>query len=127
MALPADLHFRLSVFGEFKASHTLERHPIPHVHLWKVAVELRAPHPLPGDRVLDLVLLQSTLDSILSPLQNAHLNNSPHFGMSPTSENVCVWLWVRWQKELPGSPLQRISIALCDLEGRAMGQASLGR
>jgi 6-pyruvoyl-tetrahydropterin synthase len=74
-----------------------------------------------------LVLLQSTLDSILSPLQNAHLNNSPHFGMSPTSENVCVWLWVRWQKELPGSPLQRISIALCDLEGRAMGQASLGR
>jgi len=127
MALPADLSFRLSVLGEFRASHALEGRMIPHVHLSKVSVELRAPFPLSSDRVLDLVLMQVALGGILKPLQNQHLNSNPAFGLSPTSENVCVWLWERWTECLPESALHQVTVSLCDLEGRVMGQASLGR
>jgi 6-pyruvoyl-tetrahydropterin synthase len=127
MALPADLHFRLSVFGELKASHTLEGHPIPHFHLWKIAVELGVPHPLRSDRVLDLLHMQSVLDEILQPLKNAHLNDHAGFGLSPTCENLCIWIWEQWQNRLPDGPLSSITTVLCDLEGRPTGQASLGR
>jgi 6-pyruvoyl-tetrahydropterin synthase len=119
-----DRFFRLSVFGELRASHSLAGFETPHFHLFRVAIDFRAPFPLPGDRVIDLVLLQRQLENVLSPLQGCHLNDA--LGLSPTSENLCIWLAAEFERRLPAAPLEAVSVELCDLDGRAMGKARLG-
>jgi len=118
------LFFELSVFNEFRASHSLAGFETPHFHLFKVAAVFRVPHPLTGDRVLDLVFLQKVLDCSLHPLHNCHLNSTLPF--SPTSENLCVWLREELVRQLPDAPLHSVSIELADLDGRSMGKATLG-
>ena len=117
--------FCLTVFNEFRASHSLEGFEIPHFHLFKVSATFEVPYPMMGDRVIDLVFLQKVLDCSLFPLQNQYLNVA--LQMSPTSENLCVWLWKELLIQLPTAPLTSVSIELCDLEGRAMGKATLGK
>jgi 6-pyruvoyl-tetrahydropterin synthase len=124
MKTTVDRFFRLSVFGELRASHSLVGFETPHFHLFRVAVGFRVPFPLQGDRVIDLVLLQQVLDGALAPLQGRHLNDA--LGFSPTSENLCVWLSSEFDSRLPGAPLDSVSVELCDLDGRAMGKATLG-
>ncbi len=124
MKTTADRFFRLSVFGELRASHSLAGFETPHFHLFRVAVEFRMPFPLQGDRVIDLVLLQKVLDGALAPLQGTYLNET--LGLSPTSENLCVWISDEFEQRLSGAPLDSVSVELCDLDGRAMGKATLG-
>ena len=124
MSADSRLFFELSVFNEFRASHSLAGFETPHFHLFKVAATFRVPFPLSGDRVLDLVFLQRVLDCSLHPIQNRYLNEALPF--SPTSENLCVWLREELVRQLPDAPLHSVSVELADLEGRAMGKAILG-
>ena len=117
--------FNLSVFHEFKASHSLEGFLDPHYHLWKVSVDIRVPAPILGDRVVDMIFLQSLIEEVSAPLKGSHLNDS--LKTSPTSENLCLWLWDRLEKRLGDTPLFSVTVTLCDLEGSATGKASLSR
>ena len=125
MGEASDLKFCLTVYNELRASHSLEGFEIPHFHLFKVSASFEVPYPMAGDRVIDLVFLQKTLDCTLFPLQNQYLNTT--LNVSPTSENLCVWLWNELKPQLPDAPLCSVSIELCDLEGRPTGKATLGR
>jgi 6-pyruvoyl-tetrahydropterin synthase len=121
----AGLKFCLTVFNDFRAAHSLEGFETPHFHLFKVSAGFEVPYPINGDRVIDLIYLQKILDCSLYPLHNKDLNSI--LKVSPTSENLCVWLWEELSTQLPDAPLKSVSIELCDLEGRAMGKATLGR
>ena len=126
MSTPAEpRHLELTVFGSFRASHSLTGFEVPHYHLWKVEAEFSADWPLSSDRLIDLVFLQSTLDRIFSAVEGTHLNSV--LPVSPTSENLTAWIWKRLTQELPDAPLSRVSVSLCDLAGKVSGRAGLSR
>lgn len=113
----------LKVFHQFKASHSLPGFDLPHFHIWKVCVQFKAPLPLKGDRLIDLVLLQAELEKITAPLANTYLNDT--LGASPTSENMAAYIWKNVVQKFPNEPLHSVSITLCSLEGEASGEATL--
>jgi 6-pyruvoyl-tetrahydropterin synthase len=115
----------LEVESEFRASHSLAGFEIPHFHLWKVRVEFEAKLPLADDRLIDLVHLQTVMDEILKPLSGTYLNES--LGVSPTSENLALWVWEKLMHKLPDAPLSQVQIKLCDLEGVSTGSARVMR
>jgi 6-pyruvoyl-tetrahydropterin synthase len=112
----------LKVLGELKASHSLAGFEVPHFHRFKVALEFQASLPLKQDRLIDLVQLQNDLQKILAPLEGRHLNSALP-DLSPTSENLAIWIWDQFLRAHPQAPLKAVSITLCDLEGRASGEA----
>lgn len=112
----------LTVFSEFRASHSLDGFEIPHLHLWKLALEFQAALPLQSDRLIDLVLLQKQVDEITRGLSGTHLNHSlPEF--QPTSENLAQWLYQKFSALHPDEPLTAVTVTLCDLSGFATGSA----
>ncbi len=113
----------LKVFHQFKASHSLVGFELPHFHLWKITVEFKANLPLKGDRLIDLVLLQTELEKMTAPLSGTYLNQS--MGISPTSENMAGWIWKKVSEKFSSEPLSSVSVQLCSLDGEAMGEASL--
>jgi 6-pyruvoyl-tetrahydropterin synthase len=113
----------LKVHHQFKASHSLMGFETPHYHLWKLTVEFKASLPLKGDRLIDLVLLQDALIKIAEPIANTFLNDT--LGMSPTSENLALYIWNHVFKRFPNDPLHSVTISLCDLNGESMGEATL--
>lgn len=115
----------LAVFGSFRASHALEGFEVPHYHLWQVEAVFSAPLDQAGDRLMDLVFLQGTLDQIFLAVNGRHLNAL--FSFSPTSERMARWVWDRLVEKIPGTPPKEVSVTLCDLDGRASGRARLIR
>lgn len=113
----------LKVFHQFKASHSLPGFDQPHFHLWKVTVQFKANLPLKGDRLIDLVLLQTELEKMTAPLANTYLNDT--LGDPPTSENMASYIWKKVAQKFPNEPLHSVSIALCNLDGEASGEATL--
>ena len=126
MPTPAEARrLELTVFGSFRASHSLAGFETPHFHLWKVEAVFSADWPLAGDRLIDLVFLQGTLDRIFTKVEGVYLNGV--LGISPTSENITAWIWGRLQEELPDAPLSQVAVSLCDLTGKVSGRARLSR
>ncbi len=124
MSIPAEpRHLELTVFGSFRASHSLAGFEIPHFHLWKVEATFTSDWPLEGDRLIDLVFLQATMDRVFAGIEGCHLNSILPF--SPTSENLTDWIWKRLREEIPGDPLSEVAVSLCDLTGRVSGRARL--
>ncbi len=123
MSSNAPTRFNLTAYSEFRASHTLEGFRVPHFHLWKVSVSFDVPYPLKGDRVVDLVFAELKLEELIAPLKGSLLDDS--LKMSPTSENLCIWLWRQWSEGVPEAGLSAVSVTLCDLEGRPSGRAEL--
>ena len=115
----------LEVENEFRASHTLEGFEVLHFHLWKISVQFEAKLPLANDRLIDLIFLQTKVDEVLAELRGTHLNDT--LTVSPTSENVALWLWDRVGKLLPDAPLHHVQVKLCDLEGRSTGTARVSQ
>jgi 6-pyruvoyl-tetrahydropterin synthase len=113
----------LTVFSEFRASHSLEGFETPHFHLWKLSLEFRATLPLQSDRVLDLVYLQEQVSKLTSTLDGCYLNTV--LGFSPTSENLANFLWDEFLTAHPTTPLCALTITLCDLFGVATGSAKV--
>ena len=113
----------LTVFSELKARHSLSGFEVPHVHVWEISLRFDAIFPIPGDRVLDLPILQSGLNQVLSELENTDLNET--LGMSPTSENLCWWIWRKWQSRDPSRSLAGVEAILRDQSGRTLGKATL--
>lgn len=111
----------LTVFSEFRASHSLEGFETPHFHLWKLSLEFRTPMPLQSDRVLDLVHLQEEIAKITSTLEGCYLNTAVSF--SPTSENLANYFWDEFLAVHPTAPLTALTLTLCDLAGVASGSA----
>ncbi len=113
----------LKVYHQFKASHSLEGFELPHFHLWRVAVKFKSGLPLKGDRLIDLVLLQTELEKITAPLHNTYLNET--LGASPTSENMAAYIWKKVAQRFPNEALNAVSITLCHLDGQPSGKATL--
>jgi len=113
----------LTVHGEVRASHALEGFEVPHFHIWKVDATFTGAWPLKNDRLIDLVHLQKVLAEMFAPIEGRHFNEV--FDFSPTSENFCAWVWEQLSKKVPEAPLHSVAISLCDLDGRASGQARL--
>ena len=113
----------LTVMGELKASHGLQGFETPHFHIWKVAAQFNAALPLAGDRVIDLVFLQHSLEEILKPVSGQFLNQALPF--SPTSENLALWIWDQLIEALPDASLHLVEITLCNLEGTPSGSAKV--
>ncbi len=121
----------LTVFHEFKAAHSLEGFETPHFHLWKISAAFQAIaiHVLsPNGKLIDLVFLQKTLHEIIDPIEGTYLNSS--LGLVPTSEKMAEWVWNQLIAAIPAhlqkiAPLNSVTITLCDLEGRAWGEAKL--
>ncbi len=124
MSIPVEpRHLELTVFGSFRASHSLAGFETPHFHLWKVEATFASEWPLSNDRLIDLVFLQATLDRVFSVVEGGHLNSI--FAFSPTSENLTDWIWSRLMEELPGAPLVEVAVSLSDLSGKVSGRARL--
>ncbi len=123
MSSNAPTRFNLTAFSEFRASHTLEGFRVPHFHLWKISVSFNVPYPLKGDRVVDLVFAELQLEELIAPLKGSLLEDA--LKMSPTSENLCIWLWRQWSERVQDWALSAVSVTLCDLEGRPSGKAEL--
>lgn len=117
------MRMELEVCSELRASHSLVGNELPHVHIWKISVCFSAPFPLKEDRVLDLVMLQKVLNSILGPYQNTFLNESIKF--SPTSENIAAFIYQEMKTKLSATPIKSVQIALCSLNGECTGKAKL--
>jgi 6-pyruvoyl-tetrahydropterin synthase len=113
----------LKVFHSFKASHSLAGFETPHFHLWKIAVKFQAAFPIKGDRLIDMIAVQSELIQITAPLEGTYLNDS--LGASPTSENMATFVWKKVAGKFPGQSLHSVSITLCTLDGEATGEAIL--
>ena len=113
----------LKAFHSFKAAHSLAGFETPHFHLWKISVKFQGTFPLPGDRLIDLVLLQTELNRITAPIAGTFLNDT--LGASPTSENMASFIWKKIKEKFPSQPLYSVSVTLCDLDGEAMGEAIL--
>ncbi len=115
----------LSVKSSFKASHSLVGFETPHFHLWCVSAQFEADLPLKSDRLIDMVLVQQTLEQIHQPIEGQYLNTALPF--SPTSENLALWFWDHLVNKLPDAPLFSIEVRLCDLTGRETGAAKIYR
>lgn len=113
----------LTVQAELRASHSLAGFETPHFHLFKVAATFQTELPLVSDRVIDLVFLQDRLHEILNPLSGAYLNEV--LSLSPTSENLALWVWDQLTHMLPTEPLQCVEVTLCSLDGVASGSARI--
>ena len=122
--MPKPSSISLTVYSDFRASHSLTGFETPHFHLWKLALEFKAPLPLKTDRLIDLVLLQNQISSITSPLQGCFLNETLT-DFSPTSENMAQWVWNEFLKNNPATPLVAVTITLCSLSGEPMGSARI--
>jgi len=122
---PAPEKLILSVFSDFKASHSLAGFETPHFHLWKLAIEFTTSAPFEGDRLIDLTFLKEEIHAVVAPIENRFLNSL--FDFQPTTENIAQWLWKQVQARLPEAPLTAVQVSLCDLDGTAMGSARLVR
>ncbi len=119
--IPKPKNLNLSVFHEFKASHSLPGFDTPHFHTWKVAATFHSALPLQGSKLLDLVGLQQMLEKMTKPLSGQYLNEQ--FTFDPTSEKIAEWFWDQISLAVPSVALQSVAITLCDLEGNASGSA----
>lgn len=120
----------LEVFHSFKASHSLAGFETPHFHLWRISLTFVDPSFVAlgfskRDRVIDLVELQELIAKLTKPLENTYLNTT--LGRSPTSENLCEWIWEQWANLPYFEHLQSISIELSSLDQVAMGRATISR
>jgi 6-pyruvoyl-tetrahydropterin synthase len=113
----------LSVFYQFKASHSLSGFETPHFHLWKLAIEFSVDASFEGDRVVDLVYLQQKISEIVTPVDLQFLNQI--FDFQPTTENIAQWLWKEVAKAISEAPLTAVTVTICNLEGDATGSARL--
>ncbi len=117
------MQMMLEAHTDLRASHSLAGFETPHFHLWKITVAFVVPFPLQGDRVIDLVNVKTELDGILDPLKGAYLNTA--LQLSPTSENLCAWVWERISAQVSEPKLYSVRVSLCNLEGVPMGAATL--
>jgi 6-pyruvoyl-tetrahydropterin synthase len=112
----------LTVFSEFKASHSLAGFEVPHLHFWRLELTFRSVLPMKSDRVLDLVALQSQVEHITSTVSGRHLNEVlPQ--VSPTSEMMAQWIWSEFLKQNPSAPLVSVAVTICNALGVATGAA----
>jgi 6-pyruvoyl-tetrahydropterin synthase len=112
----------LTVYSDFKASHSLTGFEVPHLHLWKLELTFRSVLPMKSDRVLDLVALQSQVERLTSLLSGRYLNEVlPQF--SPTSEMMAQWVWSEFLKQDPSAPLVSVGVTICNALGVPMGAA----
>ncbi|HRP63176.1 MAG TPA: 6-carboxytetrahydropterin synthase [Phycisphaerales bacterium] len=97
--------FELSIKREFCAAHAImlkgEREPL-HGHNWHVTVIVTG-ETLDADGLLcDFHELERTLDSIIQPLNNRNLNETPPFDrVNPTAELVAKHIADRMKAALP--------------------------
>jgi 6-pyruvoyl-tetrahydropterin synthase len=61
------------------------------------------------------------MEQILAPIRGTHLNEK--LAISPTSENLALWLWDELSSVLPDAPMHSITVDLCNLDGDSMGSA----
>jgi len=79
----------------FSAAHQLKLYdgswePL-HGHNWQVRVTVSAKKLDKIGVVMDFHDLEARVDAIIHPLNNTHLNDSPHFSKkNPSAENVAV-------------------------------------
>ena len=88
--------FEITATREFAAAHQLRLYdgslePL-HGHNWKVLVTIGSSELDAIGVVMDFHELERLLDSVVSPLHNAHLNDVEPFktSLNPTTENVAL-------------------------------------
>jgi len=109
--------FEIEIDRVFAASHALRladgaMEPV-HGHNWPVTVTVAAEQLDTMDCVMDFHELTSIVDSILSPLNNRHLNDLPPFDResNPSGEQVAAWIGQQVASQLPGKvSLVRVTV-----------------
>ncbi len=112
--------FELSVQGTFSAAHAIsikgQREPL-HGHDWRVVATIRGP-VLDSDGLLcDFHELEKGLASVIRPLHNCNLNETPPFDeINPTAEHVAKHIAEQFTRKLPAG-VESLAIAVTEAPG----------
>jgi 6-pyruvoyl-tetrahydropterin synthase len=113
----------LEIHSRFLARHSLPGFETPHHHWFGVVLILR---PEAGQ---DLAKLEQRLDQVLNEIDRTDLNATlkAELGqaLSPTVENIALWIWHRWVMLEKTAPIF-VKVSNSDLEGITLGAATVG-
>jgi len=113
--MPFDVRIR----REFCASHQVRMYdgtlePL-HGHNWHTTVTVTADELDAAGFVVDFHALETSIDSVLSRLNNTHLNDAAAMlGLNPSTENVC--LAIARQLNVP-TPARLVSVEVTEAPG----------
>ncbi|MDF2939523.1 MAG: Queuosine biosynthesis QueD [Gammaproteobacteria bacterium] len=122
--------FTVKVISDFSASHILPGYPGDcarlHGHNWKVELEVKV---LASDINeigigVDFKDLKKALRQVLDRVEHRHINDIPPFDkISPTAENLSMWIYQEIKPLLAHTPAKLEAIGLWETE-RAMTRYS---
>lgn len=90
--------YRLTVFAEFAAAHTLRDYPGDcsrlHGHNWKVEVEVEATALDQYGMGMDFKEIRQAARALAAELDHRNLNDiAPFDRVNPTAENIAAWFY----------------------------------
>lgn len=109
----------LGIIEYFDSAHHLPDHPkcgSPHGHTYRVEMTVSGQVPENG-MLLDFAEMKKSLLSILGLLDHRDLNIVLD-DIHPTVENICAWILIGLQEELPIETLDSYSIKVWEGEGK---------
>ncbi len=117
--------FYLSITETFSAAHRLCGYlgacSNLHGHNWKVRVGLKTEKLDEIGMAMDFGIIKGILQSILSELDHAYLNEVPSLnGLNPTSENLARYIYELMEKKLTGQPARIYEVEICESERSSM-------
>ena len=90
--------YRLTVFAEFAAAHTLRDYPGDcsrlHGHNWKAEVEVEATELDRHGMGVDFKVIRQAARTLAAELDHRNLNDiAPFDRVNPTAENIAAWFY----------------------------------
>lgn len=90
--------YRLTVFAEFAAAHTLRDYPGDcsrlHGHNWKAEVEVEATELDRHGMGVDFKVIRQAARALAAELDHRNLNDiAPFDRVNPTAENIAAWFY----------------------------------
>jgi 6-pyruvoyltetrahydropterin/6-carboxytetrahydropterin synthase len=90
--------YRLTVFAEFAAAHTLRDYPGDcsrlHGHNWKAEVEVEATELDQYGMGIDFKVIRQAARTLAEQLDHRNLNDiAPFDRINPTAENIAAWFY----------------------------------
>ena len=98
--------YEVTVAREFCSAHFLRDFKGPcanmHGHNWKVEVHFRDSELAPNGIMIDFLVIELALNSLLARLDHSVINHVPPFDITnPTAENLAKWFYTEIGAALP--------------------------
>jgi 6-pyruvoyl-tetrahydropterin synthase len=120
----------------FRASHTLSGYETPHPHYW--TLQLAVSGEIAGGMIVDMTLLRTRVQELISPLEGRYLNDVPSLDEATRSAPTCETLSAHFSECLrellarefapknPSINLEWTAIAIHEEDKTEMGRVRRG-